>query len=32
MPEEIKLAPGPYVVYIVANGVPGIGQFVTLRT
>lgn len=32
MPERIKLAPGPYVVYIMANGVPGIGQFVSLRT
>ncbi|OAP58100.1 hypothetical protein AYL99_07190 [Fonsecaea erecta] len=31
MPEKIKLAPGPYVVYVVANGIPGIGQFVTLR-
>ncbi|KAJ9608374.1 hypothetical protein H2200_007362 [Cladophialophora chaetospira] len=30
MPEEIKLAPGPCVVYVVANGVPGVGQFVTL--
>lgn len=27
---DIKLAPGPYVVYVVADGVPGIGQFVTL--
>ncbi|KIW25123.1 uncharacterized protein PV07_10787 [Cladophialophora immunda] len=31
MPEGIKLAPGPYVVYVVANGIPGVGQFVTLR-
>jgi hypothetical protein len=31
VPAEIKLAPGPYVVYLVANGIPGIGQFVTLR-
>ena len=31
MPEGIKLAPGPYVVYVIANGVPGIGQFVTLH-
>lgn len=30
MPNGIKLAPGPYVVYVVANGVPGVGQFVTL--
>lgn len=30
MPEEIQLAPGPYVVYVVANGVPGIGRFVSL--
>jgi len=31
MPAGIKLAPGPYVVYVVADGVPGIGQFVTLH-
>lgn len=30
VPGDIKLAPGPYVVYVVANGVPGIGQFVSL--
>ena len=30
MPEGLKLAPGPYVVYVVTNGVPGIGQFVSL--
>lgn len=30
VPEGIKLAPGPYVVYVVVNGVPGVGQFVTL--
>lgn len=32
MPSNVKLAPGPYVVYVVANGVPGIGQFVTFHT
>jgi hypothetical protein len=26
----ITLAPGPYVVYVVMNGVPGIGQFVSI--
>ncbi|KIY00122.1 uncharacterized protein Z520_03807 [Fonsecaea multimorphosa CBS 102226] len=31
MPDGIKLAPGPYVVYVIANGIPGVGQFVTLR-
>ncbi|KAL2402950.1 hypothetical protein ABEF93_006240 [Exophiala dermatitidis] len=31
MPGGIKLAPGPYVLYVVANGVPGIGQFVLLK-
>ncbi|KIW16350.1 hypothetical protein PV08_06401 [Exophiala spinifera] len=31
MPDGVKIAPGPYVVYIVANGVPGIGQFVTFK-
>ncbi|KAL6245430.1 hypothetical protein RBB50_007429 [Rhinocladiella similis] len=31
MPEGVKIAPGPYVVYVVANGVPGIGQFVTFK-
>ncbi|EXJ81189.1 hypothetical protein A1O3_07479 [Capronia epimyces CBS 606.96] len=31
MPGVIQLAPGPYVVYVVANGVPGVGQFVTLK-
>ncbi|KIW96472.1 uncharacterized protein Z519_03541 [Cladophialophora bantiana CBS 173.52] len=31
LPEGIQLAPGPYVVYVVANGIPGVGQFVTLR-
>ncbi|OCT45901.1 hypothetical protein CLCR_00060 [Cladophialophora carrionii] len=31
MPEGLNLAPGPYVVYVVANGVPGIGQFVTVH-
>jgi hypothetical protein len=32
LPPDVKLAPGPYVVYILTNGVPGIGQFVTLHT
>jgi hypothetical protein len=27
----IKIAPGPYVVYVVANGVPSVGQFVRLQ-
>ena len=31
MPQGIKLAPGPYVVFVVANGIPGYGQFATLR-
>ena len=31
LPPGVRLAPGPYVVYVVANGIPGIGQFVTLR-
>ncbi|EXJ78702.1 hypothetical protein A1O1_09104 [Capronia coronata CBS 617.96] len=31
MADGIKLAPGPYVVYVVANGVPGVGQFVTVK-
>lgn len=29
---EIKLAPGPYVVYVVNDGVPGVGQFVSVQT
>lgn len=28
---DIKIAPGPYVVYVVVNGVPGIGQFVSVQ-
>ncbi|KAJ9626759.1 hypothetical protein H2204_009904 [Knufia peltigerae] len=31
MPKGVKIAPGPYVVYVVANGVPGIGEFVTFK-
>lgn len=31
MPTHVKLAPGPYVVYLVADGVPGYGQFVSLQ-
>lgn len=31
IPEDIKLAPGPYVVYVVANGVLGVGQFVLVK-
>jgi hypothetical protein len=29
--DQVTVAPGPYVVYVVANGVPGIGQFVSFR-
>lgn len=29
---DIKLAPGPYVIYLVINGVPGYGQFVSVKT
>ena len=29
---DIKLAPGPYVIYVVVDGVPGVGQFVSLQT
>jgi len=29
---KIKLAPGPYVIYVVVNDVPGVGQFVSLQT
>lgn len=29
---DIKIAPGPYVVYVVVNGVPGVGQFVSVQT
>lgn len=28
---NIKMAPGPYVVYLVVDGVPGIGQFVKVQ-
>ncbi|OAG39256.1 hypothetical protein AYO21_06460 [Fonsecaea monophora] len=31
MPEQVKLAPGPYVVYLLANGIPAVGKFVTVR-
>lgn len=27
---KIKLAPGPYVIYVVVDGVPGLGQFVSV--
>lgn len=27
----IKIAPGPYVVFVVVDGVPGIGEFVSIR-
>lgn len=29
---DIRIAPGPYVVYVVVNGVPGLGQFVRVQT
>lgn len=29
---EIKIAPGPYVIYLVVDGVPGIGQFVKVQS
>lgn len=29
---DIKLAPGPYVIYVVIDGVPGVGQFVSIKT
>ena len=29
---EIKLAPGPYVVYVVIDDVPSVGQFVSVKT
>lgn len=29
---NIKIAPGPYVVYLIVDGVPGIGQFVKVQT
>jgi len=32
MVPEIKLAPGPYVVYVVVDDVPGVGQFVSVQT
>ncbi|KAK5940275.1 hypothetical protein PMZ80_007695 [Knufia obscura] len=28
----IKLAPGPYVVYVVVDGAPGVGQFVSVQS
>ncbi len=28
---DIKLAPGPYVIYVVVDGVPGVGQFVSVQ-
>lgn len=28
---DIKIAPGPYVVYVVVDGVPGVGQFVSVQ-
>lgn len=28
---DIKIAPGPYVVYVVVNDVPGTGQFVSVQ-
>lgn len=27
----VKIAPGPYVIYVLVDGVPGVGQFVTIR-
>lgn len=33
MPPNANLAPpGPYVVYVVVNGVPAVGQMVMVRT
>lgn len=29
---DIKLAPGPYVIYVVVDGVPGVGKFVSVKT
>jgi len=29
---DIKLAPGPYVLYVVVDGVPGVGQFVSVQS
>ena len=32
MPGKHELAPpGPYVVFVVVDGVPGLGQFVTVK-
>ncbi|KAK6372102.1 hypothetical protein LTR64_004016 [Lithohypha guttulata] len=28
---DIKIAPGPYVIYVVVDGVPSIGQFVSIQ-
>lgn len=28
---DIRIAPGPYVIYVVVNGVPGVGQFVSVQ-
>lgn len=31
VPENIKLAPGPYVIYVVVDGIPAMGRFITWR-
>ena len=32
MPVSISVAPGPYVIYLMVNGVPAMGQAVIIET
>jgi hypothetical protein len=31
VPGNVKLAPGPYVIYVVVNSIPAMGRFITWR-
>lgn len=31
VPQNVKLAPGPYVIYLLVDGIPALGRFVTWR-